>query len=69
MDSSSPIGLASNLLSRPVKRLFRSLSKEPGAAPGTLVYTGPERSEPVSVHLLQYDGEGMDERSLSRAGN
>ena len=61
MDPSSPIGLASNLLSRPVKRLFRSLPKEPGAAPGTLVYTGPKRSEPASVHLLEYDRDVVAE--------
>jgi len=65
MDPSSPIGLASNLLSRPVKRLLRALPKKPGAAPGTLVYTGPERSEPVIVRLLEYDRDVLDERTLS----
>ena len=55
MDIPSKIGIPPDLLSRPVKRLFRSFPKKPGAAPGTLVYTGPVRSEPVTVHLIEYD--------------
>ena len=64
MDVSSTLGLAGNLLPRPVRRLFRAHAKEPGAAPGTLVYTGPERSEPVTVHLFEYDQDVVEERTL-----
>ena len=64
MDFSSPVGLAADILSRPVKSLLRSFPKKPGAAPGTLIYTGPERSEPVAVHLIEYDQGVLDERTL-----
>ena len=69
MDPSSPIGLASDLLARPVKRLLRLLPTKAGAAPGTLVYRGPKRSEPVVVHLLEYDMEDCDESTLSSGTN
>ena len=62
MGISSPVGLAPAILSRPVKRLLRSFPKKPGAAPGTLVYTGPERAEPVAVHLIEYDRDVLDEK-------
>jgi magnesium transporter len=64
MDFSSPVGLATDILSRPVKSLLRSFPKKPGAAPGTLVYTGPKRAEPVAVHLIEYDQDVLDERAL-----
>ena len=65
MDIPSKIGIPPNLLSRPVKRLFRSFPQKPGATPGTLVYTGPERVEPVVVHLIEYDQDVCEERDLS----
>lgn len=65
MDIPSKLGFADHLLPRPVKRLFRTSHKKPGAAPGTLVYTGPERSEPVTVHLIEYDQDAYEERTLS----
>ncbi|NNM06552.1 MAG: magnesium/cobalt transporter CorA [Gemmatimonadetes bacterium] len=64
MDSSSPVKVAGDLLSLPVRNLLRAFPKKPGAAPGTLVYTGPERSEPVAVHLIEYDEEDLEERAL-----
>jgi magnesium transporter len=65
MDIPSKTGIPPNLLSRPMKRLFRSFPKKPGAAPGTLVYTGPERSDPVAVHLFEYDQDVCEESILS----
>ena len=59
MDISSKLGIPADLLPSSVKRLFRAPHKRPGHAPGTLVYTGPERSEPVSVHLLEYDQDRL----------
>jgi len=64
MNLSSPVGLATDILSRPVKSLLRSFPKKPGAAPGTLVYTGPERIDPVAVHLIEYDWDVLEEREL-----
>ncbi len=65
MDTVSRIGLDSSLLSPPVKRLLRSVKKRPGTPPGTLVYIGPERTEPVTVRLIEYDQETLDETVLS----
>lgn len=45
-------------------RLFprRHARKKPGAAPGTLVYTGERADEPVQIRLIDYRGEKVDER-------
>ncbi len=44
-------------------RYTRKLSgKKPGAAPGTLVYTGERAGEPVQIRLIDYRGEAFDER-------
>ena len=49
MGLSSSVELATDILSHPVKSLLRSFPKKPGAPPGTMVYTGPERLEPVAL--------------------
>ncbi len=29
--------------------------KQPGLAPGTLIYTGPQRDEPIEIHVFDYN--------------
>ena len=41
------------------------MRKQAGAAPGTLVYVGPERTEPVTAHLIQYQGDFFEESPLT----
>jgi magnesium transporter len=64
MRPTAGITFASDLLTSPVKRIFRSLDRRVGAPPGTMVYTGPERTEPISVHLLEYSEEVFREETL-----
>jgi magnesium transporter len=65
MKAPSTFTAAGHVLASPVRRLFRSLHKGVGAPPGTLHYTGPERTEPVHVHLLEYAGDFIRETALS----
>jgi magnesium transporter len=65
MNTPNSLKLASHLLSSPVRRLIRTSHKKPGSAPGTLVYSGPERAEPVQVSLVEYDHESVDEGILT----
>jgi magnesium transporter len=65
MHTRSSIALAGELLTSPVKRLFRSARTKAGAPPGTLVYVGPERTEPVTVHLIEYAEDSYEERALT----
>jgi magnesium transporter len=44
---------------RIVGRLVRRATKKPGSAPGTVVYTGPKREEPVHYRVLRYDPDGF----------
>ncbi len=39
--------------------------KQVGLAPGTLVYTGPERHHDISLTLIDYRGEHFDERTIA----
>ena len=64
MKPKTGIEIASGILTSPVRRLFRSAKKRVGAPPGTLQYTGPERHEPVKVHLIEYAGEILKEKEL-----
>jgi len=64
MNPLSGITLAGDILTSPVRRLFRATRKKPGTAPGTLIYTGPEREEPVSIHLIEYAGDHFEEGPL-----
>ena len=40
-------------------------SKKAGLAPGTLVYVGRERAEPVRISYLDYDADHFDEKQIS----
>jgi magnesium transporter len=64
MNAASAIHNAADLVASPVRRLFRARPKKPGEAPGTLVYTGPEREEPVAIELIAYDQARVEERRL-----
>jgi magnesium transporter len=49
--------------------LFRKRSAEKkGLPPGTPVYVGEERREPISISLIDYDAERCEEKALSSAG-
>jgi len=39
--------------------------KQVGLAPGTLVYTGPERNHDISLTLIDYQGAHFDERPVA----
>ena len=46
---------------RQVQRRLRPRKKAPGAAPGTLVYEGEEPEGPVSIEIIDYDAERLEE--------
>lgn len=39
--------------------------KQVGLAPGTLVYTGPDRDHDIALSLIDYRGEHYDERTIA----
>lgn len=49
---------------RVVGRLVYPSGQKPGAAPGTLVHSGPRRVEQTRLRLLEYDAESLREREL-----
>ncbi len=65
MNTPNSLKFASHLLASPVRRLIRTSQKKVGSAPGTLVYSGPERAEPVLISLVEYDQESVEERILT----
>lgn len=65
MNTPNSLKFASNLLRSPVRRLIRTAHKKAGAAPGTMVYSGPERVEPAKVSLVVYDQESVEEGILT----
>jgi magnesium transporter len=69
MNPRAGIEFASGLLTSPMRRLFRTSKKRVGAPPGTLHYTGPERTEPVKVHLIEYAGDILKETSLDSSAD
>ena len=52
---------------RRVRRGLRPSKKQPGAAPGTLVYEGEESHGPVRIHVFDYDSEHVEEREVGEA--
>ena len=42
---------------------FRKASKKIGLSPGSLVYVGEKKDQPVSISILNYDEDGIDEVS------
>lgn len=51
---------------RVMGRLVRRVIKKPGSPPGTLVHTGTKRVEEVRIHVIDFDGEGLQEREVPR---
>ncbi len=49
---------------RVTRRLVRPRRKEPGAAPGTLVHTGPRRVDKTVMHLLRYSPQTFEESNV-----
>jgi magnesium transporter len=50
----------------PIRRkIFRTRTKQPGLAPGTLVYTGERGTQPPRVRMLDYDEHQVVERELA----
>lgn len=47
---------------RKLKRLF-TVSAKPGQVPGSMVYTGPSRDEPLRITLIDYDADNLSERT------
>ena len=45
-----------------MKRLF-SVSTKHGLPPGTMVYTGRQKSEPMRITVIDYDAENIVEKS------
>ncbi len=46
-------------------KLFHKVSHKTGLAPGSLVYVGNGREEPVKINILDYDGETSEEVEVS----
>ncbi len=44
-------------------RLYEKQVKAPGLPPGSLIFTGEARSEPVSISLIDYNEGGFEERN------
>ena len=67
MNTFDGLKLAGDLLRSPVRGLMRTAhKKKAGSAPGTMVYVGPERTEPVAVHLIEYAEDFFEEHVLSQ---
>lgn len=48
-----------------VGRIVNRVHKAPGSAPGTLQHTGARKVDEVSIRLMDYDAEGIEERTLA----
>jgi len=46
-------------------RFFKTKDKPPGAPPGTLTFTGEQQVENVSIQLIDYDLNNLEERDIS----
>jgi len=47
---------------RQLKRLF-TVSARPGEVPGTMVYTGKRKDEPLRITLIDYDADHLSEKT------
>ncbi|VGO18136.1 magnesium/cobalt transporter CorA [Pontiella sulfatireligans] len=47
---------------RQLKRLFISVSDKQGTPPGTMVYTGTQKTEPLRITVIDYDAETISEQ-------
>ena len=65
MNTPAPLKFATNLLRSPIRRHVRTTGKKAGAPPGTLVYTGEKREEPVRVTMVEYDEGKVEEKTLT----
>ncbi len=50
---------------RKLTELFDQEPKQIGLPPGTLVYTGEKRTEPISIKLFEYDKDTFSERNIN----
>lgn len=48
-----------------LRRLFRKKKKPAGTPPGTLVYTGEQKTDKVRVNLIDYDGHIVAEKEIT----
>ena len=49
-----------------VPRLFGFRAKEPGLPPGELVHVGEKKVEEVSISVIDYDAEQLQEREVKK---
>lgn len=47
---------------RQLKRLFITVSEKQGTPPGTMVYTGKQKAEPLRISVIDYDAETISEQ-------
>jgi magnesium transporter len=47
---------------RQLKRLFITVSDKQGQPPGTMVYTGEQKSEPLRISVIDYNAETISEQ-------
>ena len=64
METPTTLRMARDLVSLPIRRLFSPVRKTVGSRPGTLIYTGPERPDPITVELMEYNVESLEERAV-----
>lgn len=50
-----------------LQSLYRKTSQKTGLPPGTLVYTGIRKLEPVAIHLIDYNETSLEEKTLESA--
>jgi len=48
-----------------VVRLFHRVQKPPAQAPGTIAFVGEQKVDEVSIKLVDYDAEQLDERTIA----
>ena len=61
--------LVTKLLNKPGKTVFnfiKNASKSAGLPPGTVIYTGRQREEPVTIELIDYDADQVREQTVAQ---
>jgi len=64
-----PKNIVGNLLTktgRTVFSLIKNSSRSAGLPPGTMMYTGKKKDEPVTIDLIDYDPEKVTEKTIEK---
>lgn len=53
-------------MKNPLSNLFKRYSRKVGLPPGTLIYVGEERSEPIVINLIEYNESSCRESTIGK---